>query len=234
MTVKTTDRLIRILSLLVGVIGIAIVAALSLEIYRQVFSFFASENPPATFDGLFTLFFITPFLALGLFAIHTAIKAWTRLTASLIHRLAAIGAVVVWGVLANSLQYLPPHEQTLSEPVYFAITGSILLVLAVLFYTYVSRWLIARSSFSHKPPSPASPSLVAMFCFFIWVDLSTLAEQLVPKESGYTSVPKEPWGIVGLLTSFLIAVLLYKTILHLSARRIKRYKQSHLSTSSPA
>lgn len=234
MTTKTTDRAIRLLSLPVGVAGLFIIAGSLQAYYKLLIDAVRDGFSDLPLDLLFFIPFNTFFLALGLFAIYTAVKIWTHLTASGIRRLTAIGAVVFWGVLANFVQYLPPRFQIESQSNWASLTffGSILL--PVLFYQAVSRWLTAKSSCPQEPPRPASPNLVGLFCLMIFGCLASLIFELAPKEPGLEGMPKLPWEFVALLVPALIAGVLYKTILHLSARRVRRYKQRQHPASTPA
>jgi predicted permease len=200
-----------------------------LQAYYQLFT---DAVPEGFSDPLGLLFFIpinTIFLAFGIFAIHTTVKIWTHLSASEIRRLIAIGAVILWGMLANLFQYLPPSFQIESESNWSSLAGIGSVLLTVLFYLSMSRWLIARSSTPAEPPRLASPNLAGLFCLMIFVGLSILIFELAPKEPGHLGLPIEPWGFASLLVPLLVAGVLYKAILHLSARRVKRYKQSQRS-----
>ncbi len=233
MGTKSTDRLIRFLSLPVGVAGLCVIAA-SLQAYYKLLIDAVRDG----FSDPLGLLFIIPFntfsLALGLFAIYTTVKIWTRLTPSRIRTLAAIGAVIFWGVLANFVQYLPPNFQIESQSKWISLTvfGSILL--PALFYQATSRWLTAKSSCPQEPPRPVSPNLVGLFCLMLFAGLASLINELAPKEPGIAELPKLPWEFVAFLVPALIAGILYKTILHLSAKRIKRYKQTTRPASTPA
>jgi hypothetical protein len=231
---KTTDRAVRLISIPLGAAGLFIIAA-SLQAYYKLLTDAVREGFSDPFDLLFFIPFNTLILAVGLFAIYTTIKTWTDLNASRIRSLSAIAAVVFGGViLSNYPQYVNPHVQTIPEPVRFLLCSLIFLILTVLFYLSVSRWLIAKSSCAQEPPQPASPNLVGLFCFFIWVDLVNLVAELAPELSGQTDLSKMAWEMFGFLASILLAWALYKAILHLSARRIKRYEQSRPHVSTPA
>ena len=232
MSPKNTDRFIQVLSIPLGAVGVFAILG-GLQAYYELFMDAVAEGFSDPLGLLLFIPIVTSFLAFGLFAIYTTLKIWARLSASHIRNLVAIGAIVLWGLLVNLFQYLPLNFRidSASNESSLINIGSILLMISL--YRVVSRWLIARSSVSAEPPSPTSPTFVGVFCLLVFMFLSSLIIELAPKEPGQAGSPELPWEYVAILLPLLVAGVLYKTILHLSARRIKRYKLSKQLTSTP-
>lgn len=228
MKTKTADRLIRLLTIPVGLMGVYVIAGFFQGIYALIFDSTSEDWWGTVFTWLFIgLFMGSILLGIGGLALHTAIVTWKQVTASRVRRLAALCSVALWGLLASRLAY--PHDEAGSpDHAMYALTGIGLLAVCVGFYLIVSRLLIARSSVVSGPPMPAQRHWIGLVCFLFWLELSSATEQWAQTQpqSSISDGPNFWVDPFSYSVPILAAWLLYKATIYVVDRRYKRYEQS--------
>ena len=226
MNPKTADRVIRLLTIPVGLMGGYMIAGFVQSIYGLIFV--------PTFEGwdtVFTLLFIGVFmgsvlLGIGGLALHTAIVTWKQVTASRVRRLAAICAIGLWGLLMNVLSYIHIGAEGSAPSMTYDSIGMGMIFVCALVYLIASRWLIARSSLGPEPPRPAARHWIGLFCFLFWGQLSMVIDQWTRALSHTGSGPIFWVEAIAVFAPVLTAWLLYKTIVYVVDYRYKRYEQN--------
>lgn len=233
MKTKTVDRVIRLLTIPIGLVSVCMIAGFFQGLYALIF-----DSTLGGWDIVFTWLFFGLFmgsilLGIGGLALHTAIVTWKQITPSRIRRLTAICAVILWGLLAGRLVY-PYGEAESPDPVMHALAGIGLLAVCVGFHLIASRSLIARSSVGPEPLRPAPRHWVGLVCFLFWLELSSATEHWTRTQSSIKDGPYFWLELLGLVGPILSAWVIYKATVYVLDHRYKRYKHSMQQKPIPA
>jgi hypothetical protein len=231
---NAADRIILLLTIPVGLMGVYVVAGFFQGIYRLTLHE-ASEDWWGTilawlFTGLFMGSIVLGFCGL---ALHTAIYTWKQITLSRVRRLCACGAVALWGLLAGRFGY--PYLETDSPgPVLHTLLGTGLLAACVGFYLILSRSLIARSSVGPEPPKPAARHWIGLVCFFFWLEFSSATQYWTRTQFGVSNDPDFGVELLEFFGPILAAWAIYKVTVYIVDNRYRRYEISTLQDPVPA
>ena len=212
MASNAMDRTVRLLGVLVAVIGLWAITGCAGAYYR-VFS-----NWVSLIDDVFILTFTSIVLAFGLFCLAVAFRAWKQLTVSAIKQIVAILAFALWLVLITEFAWVAAEISWLTESSWAALSSLAAILLAAPLYVMSSRWLIARTSVGAQPGQLVPRGLVRLVCYFLWFTSFELIHELAPKEAGSEHVPESPWLWIALLAPILLAVVVYKSVVHFICR----------------
>jgi len=203
------DLVIRLLGTLVGVAGLVAIAGAISTAYSLIFKEWVSW-----IDGIFVAIFMLPLLALGIYGIVVGFRLYRPLTTSAIRHLCAVIAILAWlqiGIWSEALieRVFPPpdaNERPIS-PTFF-----IGAAIAAILYVKLTRWMIARSSVTDKTVHPVSTQLIAVVCFTLWLDVSSLWREVTRRNTELTDSGFAAFG--GFFGPILLAFLVYKIAVH--------------------
>lgn len=86
-------------------------------------------------------------------------------------------------------------------------------LVAIVAYLFSVRLLLRHfTNVDHSLRSLFSRGLLTLMALQIWLLLSEVFEEYSPIKEGYTHVPEEPWGILGLLVPFAVAYGLFRVV----------------------
>lgn len=86
-------------------------------------------------------------------------------------------------------------------------------LVAIVAYLFSVRLLLRHfTNVDHSLRSLFSRGVLILMALQVWLLLSDVFEQYSPIKEGYTHVPKEPWGILGLLVPFAVAYGLFRSV----------------------
>jgi hypothetical protein len=202
------DLLLRMLGVLFGVFGLVVICAAAASFYDML------PTRPAWDILLFGVIFSLLMLALGVYAISVAVRLWRPLTASIIRQVCGLLSFVLCMQLAMWLEQVPETIHRLSARAWDMITFGTAVMLTAVLYVVLSRWLIARSTVVDKTRRPVSKQLIGLVCIVLWINTSTLVEELAPKAPGHSNVPVGPWLLISLFGPILFAIVVYGVAVH--------------------
>jgi hypothetical protein len=233
-TLNRANLIVRILATAVGLFAFY----LSLEgitgIYESI-----RESFTDLVGSLFSVVFNLLILAFCAYCVSIAVRVWRPMRASIIRETSAVTCLLLFPYLLMAGDRLTAGRPSLSDHAWSALTSLLAIILLVLFYVKLSRTLIARSTVEPKPTDPISKNLLGLLCFFVWLDLSTLASELW---AGPTKDPSRPEALA-IFGPGIFAILLYQVLIHYTrrlpglpilgpwraARRQRRDQQRHLA-----
>jgi predicted neutral ceramidase superfamily lipid hydrolase len=95
-------------------------------------------------------------------------------------------------------------------------------LIAFVAYLFALRFLIRHLTHENRHfSSLLGRGALILMAGQVWLVLSEIFEEYSPIKEGYTHVPEEPWGILGLVVPILIAFGLYRTF----AQRLAKAQQ---------
>lgn len=204
MKVNRANLVIRLLGLAIGLFGFWCV----FEAFRALVDILGEGLPQHLFGFIFTLLFAV----LGGYGVSVGVRVWRPMRVSIVVEVTAITALVLWMLASDLVSRIPGEWIGVSESAWTGVTTLGLLVVAICFYIWISRLLIARSSAQAKPAKPVSKHVLGLLCFWVWLLCNMLLDELglrpQPGEGSFGMM------LVASLLPILLAVLLYKVLIH--------------------
>jgi hypothetical protein len=180
-----------------------LLAVLASAIHR----FIANELKPL--DNIFLLA-VVPMMAIpGVLAIFFGIKLYRTISLSSLKWVTGIFATfgALWissGLSSLFKEFIPNRIQS----------GLFLLVgifVVVPIYLIVVRHLSRRLGMGRlKVADLMGKGALALIAWQLWMVLFAVLQEYSPKEKGYTSIAKEPWGMIELFVPILVSYTVYR------------------------
>lgn len=161
------------------------------------------------FDILFLLTMV-PLMAIpGILAVVFGVRLFREMRVSSVKWV--IGVFAVFFAFFVSLRaseavpsFLPVGLQSSS----FLFAASLIAIGA---YLFVVRILLRHfTQKDHQMRSLLSRGVLILMAWQVWLLLSEVFDEYSPIKEGYTHVPEEPWGILGLVVPIAVAYGLYR------------------------
>ncbi len=161
------------------------------------------------FDYLFTLTIIPMMLIPGVLALIFGIRLFRSMSIEALKWV--VGIFVTFGAfyLSSTLQGILPSilpDRIASNAFLFA-SG----LIALPFYLYVLRFILPHVDSSEDCSSASiGKGVLVLLAWILWMLLSAIFHEYSPIEEGYTHVPREPWGLLGLFVPIIVAYSSYR------------------------
>ena len=164
-----------------------------------------------TFDVIFVLTIVPLMTIPGILALFHGVCLFREMSESSLKWVVGVGALFLAFFLSSRLSLLLPTllpERLLESTLLFV---SSLVVIPV--YFLVVRFLLRH--LTNGAPSTAallSRTVVMLMAWQLWLLLSAYFQQYSPIKQGYTHIPEEPWGLLGLVVPFMVAYGSYRIV----------------------
>ncbi len=148
---------------------------------------------------------------LGIIPVVHGIKLIKRCSISSLRWIAGILSVFCALLTLSCLSTITPRF--LPEEIAFSTSSLFGCLLAYPAYLLLISLILKFLSIT-TPPSNQLFSRVsfAATCVVFWLWMTDVASAIIPTKEGFTYVPKEPWGILGLIIPIIAAIWVYRQL----------------------
>jgi hypothetical protein len=191
--------------------GVAALAGLwwtCVAIYPGVFRLWRDDID--TFGVIFVLATVPLMTIPGILALFYGVRLFREMSESLLKWVVGLGAVFLAFFLSSRLSLLFPTllpEGLLRATLLFVSSLAVIPV-----YFLVVRFLIRQLTNGASPASALlSRSVVILMAWQLWLLLLAYFHEYSPKE-GYSRIPEEPWGLLGVVVPIIVAYGSYRFV----------------------
>ncbi|MCB1203422.1 MAG: hypothetical protein KDN18_04120 [Verrucomicrobiae bacterium] len=174
-----------------------------------------------SFDVVFLLT-IVPLMAIpGILSVVFGVRLFHEMQESSLRWVIGVFAIFFAFFLSSrASEALPSLLPDRLESTAFLLVASLIAVVA---YLFAIRLLIRHFTQEDRRFSLLlGRGALILIAWQVWLLLSGIFKEYSPIKEGYTHVPEEPWGILGLVIPIAIAYGLYRTV----ARRLTKAQQN--------
>lgn len=164
-----------------------------------------------TLDAVFLLT-IVPLMAIpGILAVVFGVRLFHEMRESYLKWV--VGVFAVFFAYFLSLRTSEAFPAILPDELQSSIFLFVASLIAVVGYLIVLRLLLRHFTDEDRGVrSLLSRGVLILMAWQIWLLLSQIFDDYAPIKEGYTHVPEEPWGILGLLVPIAVAYGLYRVV----------------------
>lgn len=162
--------------------------------------------------GLLFLLTMVPLLASpGILAVVFGIRLFREMRESSLRWVIGLFFTLFAFFLSSQTSELFPH--LLPDGLQFSVFLFSYSLVAIYAYIFVIRLLLRYFTTEDRTlRSLLSRDLIILMAWQVWLLLSQFFQEYSPVKEGYTHVPKEPWGMLGVLVPIAVAYGLYRLL----------------------